>query len=261
MTGISITADLGDAPALQKAAETFTALAEDALRTPSTADDADRDIEHRSGHEVPSKPPGSSEAVLDGSGGVVLDAEGLPWDARIHSDSRKMLKKEGTWKLTRGVAPALVASVKAELRAAMAVPAPDVTVHNVDAHKAAGTQAPAPSPAKAPAPTAATTPAPPPAKKPEPEPVLLYLIDGEGFTREQLIEAKWSEAAIDELASEFEESAPVAATFPAILAKIAESGVDDVAIAAALQNVGLASVEMLAARPDLIPDFHDALFQ
>lgn len=56
---------------------------------------------------------------------VELDARGLPWDARIHSSSRAKLKNL-EWKLVRGVDPALVATVEAELRAVMA-PAPSAT--------------------------------------------------------------------------------------------------------------------------------------
>lgn len=45
---------------------------------------------------------------------IELDAEGIPWDARIHAGSKSKIKK-GTWTLKRGVDPALVAQVKAEL--------------------------------------------------------------------------------------------------------------------------------------------------
>ena len=43
-----------------------------------------------------------------------LDKDGLSWDARIHASS-KALVADGTWRLKRGVEPALVAQVKAEL--------------------------------------------------------------------------------------------------------------------------------------------------
>lgn len=45
----------------------------------------------------------------------VLDADGLTWDARIHSSSKEM-NKDGTWRKRRGVADELVRSVEAELR-------------------------------------------------------------------------------------------------------------------------------------------------
>lgn len=68
--------------------------------------------------------------------GVELDAEGLPWDARIHAKSSTgpggVKNADGTWRAKRGVNDdALVAQVKAELRAAMgapaAIPVPPVT--------------------------------------------------------------------------------------------------------------------------------------
>lgn len=47
-----------------------------------------------------------------------LDGRGYPWDARIHSSGKALLAKAPHgWKLARGVDPALVAQVEAELRA------------------------------------------------------------------------------------------------------------------------------------------------
>ena len=89
---------------------------------------------------------GPSVTVSD----VTVDAAGLPWDARIHSGAKTKLAN-GNWKLLRGVDPALVASVEAELRGA---PAP----------------APAVSPPPPPASIAATPYAPPPAP-PAPKPI------------------------------------------------------------------------------------------
>jgi len=54
--------------------------------------------------------------------GVELDVNGLPWDARIHAGSREKIKA-GSWKYRRGVEEHIIASVEAELRQAMAVPA------------------------------------------------------------------------------------------------------------------------------------------
>ena len=50
--------------------------------------------------------------------GTELDPRGLPWDARINNSKRTKLVN-GDWKLTRGVDPALVATVEAELHAAI----------------------------------------------------------------------------------------------------------------------------------------------
>ena len=43
-----------------------------------------------------------------------VDAEGLPWDKRIHASSKGKVAK-GTWRTKRGLDPALLAQVKAEL--------------------------------------------------------------------------------------------------------------------------------------------------
>lgn len=53
--------------------------------------------------------------------GVVLDNDGLPWDARIHS-SKKTKTPDGKWRLMRGVNPETVQVVKNELRATMNLP-------------------------------------------------------------------------------------------------------------------------------------------
>lgn len=53
------------------------------------------------------------------AGGVELDKAGLPWDGRIHA-STKTKTKPGLWTAKRGVDPALVVTVEAELRQIMA---------------------------------------------------------------------------------------------------------------------------------------------
>lgn len=63
---------------------------------------------------VPSTPPVPPVAP----GPPDLDARGFPWDARIHSGV-KTKKKDGTWKNARGKGADLVASVEAELTAAI----------------------------------------------------------------------------------------------------------------------------------------------
>ena len=54
-----------------------------------------------------------------GAASVELDKNGLPWDERIHAGTKTKLKS-GEWKAKKQVAPELVASVEAELRARMA---------------------------------------------------------------------------------------------------------------------------------------------
>jgi hypothetical protein len=69
---------------------------------------------------LPPAPPAAPAppAVVPVSG-VKLDAEGLPWDRRIHASTKTMRQSDGTWKLIRGVADSLVTKVKAELQLAM----------------------------------------------------------------------------------------------------------------------------------------------
>lgn len=82
-----------------------------------------------------------------------LDSEGLPWDGRIHAETKTRLKGDDTWKLKRGIEPATVEHVKAELRALMAVPG--AASFTPPAPPAAPVQAPPPPPAPpAPAPSA-----------------------------------------------------------------------------------------------------------
>jgi hypothetical protein len=86
-------------------------------------------------------PPATTPAGT-ASGAGELDAEGLPWDSRIHSGEKTKIANN-TWKVKRGTPPELVAQVKNELRALL------------------GNSKPAPTPPKvAPAPGAKTAPAP-----------------------------------------------------------------------------------------------------
>lgn len=98
---------------------------------------------------VPVPPPAAPAAVPSAPAtpsAVALDANGLPWDARIHSSSKEKVKA-GTWKYRRGVDDAAITQVEAELRQLMAIPAP----------------APAPVATPAPAPVVPAPPVVPPA--------------------------------------------------------------------------------------------------
>ena len=53
--------------------------------------------------------------------GVDLDAKGFPWDNRIHAGTKRK-NADGSWTAKRGVDPALVAAVEAELRQVMGAP-------------------------------------------------------------------------------------------------------------------------------------------
>lgn len=74
----------------------------------------------------PPAPPAAGTAPpapQETTDGPELDAEGLPWDSRIHASTRTRNKDE-TWRLLRGVDQGLVDQVKAELKAAMSAPVP-----------------------------------------------------------------------------------------------------------------------------------------
>jgi hypothetical protein len=93
-------------------------------------------------------PPAPTEPAVDG---VDLDSEGRPWDGRIHAISKTKLVRGGTWKLKRGIDPALVAQVHAEQDT---TPAPVADVPEVPS-------VPTPPPV-ADVPEAPTVPTPPP---------------------------------------------------------------------------------------------------
>lgn len=50
------------------------------------------------------------------AGPVELDDTGLPWDARVHQQSKGKLKLDGSWKLIKGVDKVAAAAIIAELR-------------------------------------------------------------------------------------------------------------------------------------------------
>lgn len=68
--------------------------------------------------------PTGSGAVQQGP---VLDVDGIPWDARIHS-SGKTMNKDGTWARKRNIDDALFESVKLELKKLMAIQPPTGSV-------------------------------------------------------------------------------------------------------------------------------------
>lgn len=94
------------------------------------------------------------------SGAVELDADGLPWDARIHSGpvDKRPKNGDGRWRRKPRVDDATVHAVTAELRQVMGAPAPVPT--QAAPPPPVPTAPPAPDPVTA-APTGAP-PAPPP---------------------------------------------------------------------------------------------------
>ncbi len=90
--------------------------------------------------------------------GVEVDKHGLPWDGRIHAGTKRK-NADGSWTAKRGVDPALVAQVEAELRQVMGAPA-----------AAPLAQAPTPVAPIAPAPASAPPVTVPPAPAVAPAP-------------------------------------------------------------------------------------------
>lgn len=108
---------------------------------------------------VSAAPAPTAPAAPSGSApGVELDADGLPWDGRIHA-STKTKNADGTWRGKRGVDDAEVARVVAELKGLPAPVAPVPPAPYITAEAAAlpaspvanlhvgGTVAPPPAPA------------------------------------------------------------------------------------------------------------------
>lgn len=72
--------------------------------------------------QIPPPPPltgATAQTDSTGSDNSELDANGLPWDARIHSGS-KGKNQDGSWKSLRNVDKSIVPGIEAELRARMA---------------------------------------------------------------------------------------------------------------------------------------------
>ena len=154
----------GSAPAplpLGATAAPFTAVAAPSLTAP--ADTTATTFAAIPTAPVPPAPNSAPAAAIaapqTGShvGGVDLDKTGLPWDGRIHAESKAKIA-DGTWRKKRGVDPALVATVEAELRQVMgaAPAAPLAPVAPIPAPQAATVTMPT-------APVAPVAPPPPPA--------------------------------------------------------------------------------------------------
>lgn len=92
-----------------------------------------------------------------------VDASGLPWDARIHSESKATVA-DGTWRKRRNVDPELVKQVEAELRGESHVAATPAVTAPSATEVSASTPTPPPPAVE---PVAAVIP-PPPAAAPEP---------------------------------------------------------------------------------------------
>ncbi len=103
----------------------------------------------------PAVTPTMTEAAL---AAVELDADGLPWDARIHAE-KKSKNKDQTWRTKRGLLPGVLEAITAELK----------LLHGVQPVFTAAAAAGSLPPANIPAPPAANIP-PPPVTLPVPAP-------------------------------------------------------------------------------------------
>ncbi len=204
---------------------------------------------------TPATPGASEHTDPHNTAPVELDADMMPWDSRINGASKLKLKKEGTWKLIKGVDKSIVSSVRSELRLsypATTAPAPTPVP---------ATTTPAPAPAPVPA-TTAPAPAPTPATT---APSVKYLVNDNEFTAEQLRAAGWSETDIaraDQAPTIV--PSPGITTFPALMQQItpaiAAGTLTDAQVVAACNRQNITSLVLVASRPDLIPAIHAELF-
>jgi hypothetical protein len=158
--------------------------------------------------------------------GLVVDSAGLPWDGRIHAESKAFVK-DGTWRQRRNTPEDLVAQVEAELRAALAAPAstdeePELPLVT------------APPP---PVPVVAAIVPPPPSSVPV-------------VTDSAVVDA----APVSD---------PMAA-FAGILTRVttdqAAGTLSAERVHTAAQSIGLGSIRDLMVRADLVPAFERALY-
>jgi hypothetical protein len=98
---------------------------------------------------VPPAPAGST---------VELDADGLPWDSRIHSDATVRKAATGKWKTRKNLPDGYKAQIEAELRAVMGAPTATTASVSAPAPVPVAPSAPVAAP---PAPAAAAAPAAP----------------------------------------------------------------------------------------------------
>ena len=168
--------------------------------------------------------------------GIDVDAAGLPWDGRIHASSRALIA-DGTWRQRRNLDPAILATVTAELKQLMSLPA-------------ATSPAPAAVAPVPPAPSAALVPTPPPfvdrAGPPAPPGPTIPV-----------------PASVGAAQTVSPSSAPGAATFPELMKRITAAytakTLDQAMIQSAVSSVGLPSLPMLVSRPDLVQAVATAL--
>lgn len=110
---------------------------------------------------IPAPPaaPAPNAPATSGAAGVELDADGLPWDERIHSKAAEPKAATGKWKTRKNLAAGVKETIEAELRAAMGTTASPSAPATAPAAPSAPPAAP-PAPGAVAAPAAPTPPAP-----------------------------------------------------------------------------------------------------
>jgi len=169
----------------------------------------------------------------------------IPWDERIHSGSRTVLK-DGSWKLKRNVDPELVKTVESELfrvSCAWKPTAPEPGIQSESASEAT----PPPGAVEALNATKPIAPPPPPAAE------VRYKHGDQTFTKADLLAAKWSEEQIAQLETvEVSQPTPAAPTnFAEVATRIHAEGLDvpgviDPKIAEIAAGLGKPNVNQLA---------------
>lgn len=181
---------------------------------------------------APAPAPQAAPAASPSSG-VELDADGLPWDARIHSGpaDKRPKNADGRWRRGRGVDDETVATVTAELRQIMGAPAP------APIPAAAPTPEPVLAPASPPPAPVAAVPTPAPAAPP-PTPAPVDTVSGPAV------------------------AATAVSTFADLMKKVTRmqtAGLVTVETTSQIAaSLGLTGLRDLMQRPDLVPSF-DAL--
>lgn len=184
--------------------------------------------------EVPAATTSTSTTTATAApAGVELDSEGIPWDGRIHSSSKKKLVENGRWKLIRGVDKDLVEEIKAQLLEGLAAPAPVAPAETQGLHPDAN-----------PLSVAAVNHAIANAPKP-PVPVADQM-------------GKPAPAVTTGTPVEANASGQIT-NFAQLMAAITSKGLKPDQINPVIQSLGIAAMPVLATRPDLIPSVALAL--
>lgn len=132
-------------------------------------------------------PATASTAPAAATAGLDVDANGLPWDERIHSSNRQK-NADGSWRSKRNVDAALKTKVEKELRATLSsTPSPAATTPPAPPAAAA-----APTPPAPPAPPVAAAPPAPPAN-PAYTNFVAFIAD---CTAKNLVDPDWVKASL-----------------------------------------------------------------